>query len=112
MINHFLAMILLRNPHLLIHWALVMTIAMYSRGVSENAIRSKTIKSYTVSLKVAFRYLDRIYNDTTPARVAAIRSILVGNHSLDNYQQYHAYGTQREGHADERETEKHNSELS
>ena len=99
MLNHFLAMIRSRNPHLLVHWALLMTMAMYSRGVSENAIRSKTIKSYTVSLKVAFKYLDRIYNDTTPARVAVIRSILVGNHSLDNYQQYHPYGTQREGHA-------------
>jgi hypothetical protein len=99
MVNHFLALIRSRNPHLLVHWALVMTMAMYSRGVTENAIRSKTIKSFTVSLKVAFQYLDKIYHETTPARVATIRSTLVGGHSLDNYQQYHAYGTQREGHA-------------
>jgi len=73
--------------------------AMIARGVEEKMFRASTIKAYTVSYKTAYAYLEKIVNETKPTKEAVISQQMIASHSLDNYQQYHPYGTQRDGHA-------------
>ena len=95
--HRFLAMIRERNPHLLVHWAMVSSIAMYYKGVCMKYTRSFIFKPCTTMLKTAFTKLDKIYEATLPIRLRLLRQSHIGSHSSDNYQQYHAYKTQRCG---------------
>jgi hypothetical protein len=52
------------------------------------------MKMLSCSIRVAFKYLASIFEDTEDIRRAKIASMPIVFHSLDNYQQYHAHAMQ------------------
>ena len=95
--HHFLAMIRERDPHLLVHWALVGTIALFFKNVCLKHARNFIMKPCTTTIQTAFDKLDALYEATLPDRLKLLRQLQLGCHSSDNYQQYHPYKTQRCG---------------
>ena len=97
LVQHFLALIRERNPKYLIHWAAIRTLAMYVRGNRAKHYQAPHSKAYTSCLPVALNYASNLFESTREARQLAIQLKKIIMHSLDNYNQYHPYKTQRGG---------------
>ena len=87
LVNHFCALIRVRNPHFLIDWAMMGTTSMSAKGMQTNIYRSSALKSFSCTLKTAFRHLDAIHASTANERNAIIVEQQCMHHALDNTQQ-------------------------
>ena len=94
LINHFLAMLRLRNKSLLVHWAIVGTLALHGRGMPANMTRNPVLSSFACKLETALAHVRKIHEATAPVRMKLYRNVPVGIHSSDNFNRYHAHGIQ------------------
>ena len=92
--NHFLALLRVRNQRLLMHRSIIATLAMYHKGMPLRVSRNPVFKAFSCSLRTAFKYLERIYEDTREERDKAIQSQQVLVHGSDNYNQFHPHAIQ------------------
>ena len=99
LLNHFCALVRVRNPSYLMHWAMVGTLAMWGKGMQLKVYRNPVFKAFSTGLEVTFKYLDRIYEETLPNRVEAMQNLKHGSHASDNYQQWHPFSLQRDNTA-------------
>jgi len=99
LVNHFCALVRVRNPSYLVHWAMVGTLAMWGKGMQLKLYRNPVLKAFSVGLVTTFEYLDKIYEDTCEVRVAHMQRQPYGYHGSDNYQQWHPLSIQRDNTA-------------
>ena len=76
------------------HWSLIITMAVYKRGIKLKITCNSVLKSFTCDLRTAFKYLDELYVKTEPVRRALMENQQVGNHSSDNYNCKHKSSSQ------------------
>ena len=94
LVNHFCALIRLRNCRLLMHWSVIATLAMIKRGVPMRVSRNPIYKAFCCSKDKAFEYVDGIYEATKEIRRKRIDSCPFLIHSSDNYNCYHPHSIQ------------------
>jgi len=94
LVNHVCALVRIRNPKRLTHWAAVATMAMWKRGMAQRVSRNPVIKAFSIIPTVAFSMLDKIYGETEPERRQLLALQQICSHSSDNYNQYHAHSIQ------------------
>ena len=104
LVNHFLALVRLRSPEYLIHWAIIGTMSMYNNGVNMKQYRNPGLRSFSADIRTTFRKLDETYEATRPEREAFIRKQQIIHHASDNFQQAHRLLTAREGKRNDNET--------
>lgn len=95
LVNQFLALIRLRAPQHLVHWAMVGTMSMWAKGISLKHYRNPAMKAFSCRLETAFRYLNKIYDDTREKRNTFLQNQPIGHHSLDNFNQWLSFKTNR-----------------
>ena len=94
LVNHVCAMVRIRNPKRLTHWATVATMAMWKRGMAQRVGRNPVMKAFSIGPRFAFSMLDKIYSDTELDRRQLLALQQICSHSSDNYNQYHAHSIQ------------------
>ena len=97
LVHDFFALVRQRNPKYMIHWAAIRTLAMYARGNRAKYFQAPHTRAFTACLPTTMKHAFDIYNTTCEIRANIIKSAKIIFHSFDNYNQYHAYKTQRGG---------------
>ena len=62
LVNHVCAMVRIRNPKRLTHWATVATMAMWKRGMAQRVGRNPVMKAFSIGPRFAFSMLGKIYS--------------------------------------------------
>eukprot|EP00956_Cyclotella_meneghiniana_P023789 scaffold46927_cov56-Cyclotella_meneghiniana.AAC.3 len=83
--NYFFALIRVRDPHNLIYWAMIGTMAMFNNGASIQYFKNPLIGSFSAGKKSTFNHLKRLHAETSHIRRYLIESQAVCGSSLDNY---------------------------
>lgn len=85
-VMYFFALCRARNKDHMIHWAMVETLALFGKGISQSTTRSDAGKNFTCKLERALQKVDAIYNKCQPAVKDALRLEPTISFVLDNYQ--------------------------
>jgi hypothetical protein len=93
LINYFFALIRVRDPSCLVHWAMVGTMGMYTNGAKIQHFKNKMVAAFSLGERATMGHLHRLYESNTQERRELLLTRAFGHCPSDNYNRNHPIAT-------------------